>query len=279
MSVTALSFALFVVCPWYPSRVMYYYVLKSLNLYRHSTLVFLSTWILYVMLCFITIIFLSRRLPRSRTSKTLDIFYRYLSSFLVVLLIAFSLEAGLALVLLSPLEKDMSVFTSGTQSTCKSNITCITEYVTEYIDSRLGWSWNNPMSALEIDNMLSPTDYWFLGILGFTRAHVILWQEWGSCGEHAIATAYLLHRLGYTVRTAYFGHIDHTWAEVYVNGTWYIIDPWYIGNVYKELNNGNKYLVPENTLSSLKNFSGSHIILCNYFNGTRTNCTIEHGYR
>ena len=134
------------------------------------------------------------------------------------------------------------------------------------------------MYVLEITNILSPIENQLLGMLGFSRAHVILWQNWGSCGEHAIVTAYLLHKFGYNVRTAHFNDIDHSWAEVYVNRSWYIVDPWYIGIVYEKEYHSNKYLVPANNLASLKNFVGNHKVLCVLLNNEEIDCTKEHGY-
>ena len=270
---------------WYPSLVLYYYVLSLFSLYEYSFPIGLSIRVLYMMFCLSPLILLVWGLLGLRKTKTINprlltsILRRYLVYSLTIFLIVLSLEASLVLALLSSVERNMGVFTISTQSACNSNITCTIERIIQYIDSRLGWSWSNPMSALEIDNMLSPIDYWFLGMLGFTQAHVILWQGWGSCGEHAVVTAYLLHRLGYTVRVAHFNDIDHTWAEVYVNGSWYIVDPWYIGGVYEKQYQGNKYLVPIEVLASLKDFSGDHKVLCGYLNGTEVDCTSEYGYQ
>ena len=197
----------------------------------------------------------------------------------MVSIIVFSLTASLAVALFYPVERDIGLFIDSTSSLCSNNVSCGVKEITQYIDAKLGWSWNNPMFALEIDNTLSSIDYWFLGILGFTQAHVVLWQGWGSCGEHAIVTAYLLNRLGYTVRIVHFNNIDHTWAEVYVNGSWYIVDPWFIGGVYEKQYQGNKYLVPMEVLASLNDFSGNHKVLCRYLNNSvETDCTNGHGY-
>ena len=269
---------------WYPSLVLYYYVLRCFNLYEYSSLVFLSIRTLYTVLCFSPLIFLTWKFLGFRKMKAVNprllsnVLHRCIIFFLVVFFVAVSLGAGLAFALLSPVEEDMRILTGDIQSVCGSNVTCAIEDVTKYIDSHLNWSYNNPMSALEIDNMFSPIDYWLLGVLGFTPAHVVLWQGWGSCGEHAIVTAYLLNRLGYTVRIAHFNNIDHTWAEVYVNGSWYIVDPWYIRLVYEKQYHENKCLVPINTLASLANFSGNHKVLCRYPNGAEKDCASEHGY-
>jgi len=268
----------------YPSLVLYYCVLSRFGLYEYMSYIYFSILVVCMVLYFSPLILLFWRLFDSTKMKTINsqlltgFLRRYFVYSLVVFFIVLSLEISLAYVLLSPVERDMNEFTTSIRSVCDSDVTCTTEIITHYIDSRLNWSWNNPMSALEIDNMLSPIDYWLLGRLGFTQAHVILWQGWGSCGEHSIVTAYLLHRLGYTVRVARFNNIDHTWAEVYVNGSWYIVDPWYIGIIYEEQYQGNQHLVPINVLASLKDFLGNHRVLCEYLHGVEMDCTSEHGY-
>ena len=198
---------------------------------------------------------------------------------IVITIAVIALEASLAIVLLSPVEEDVKHFLDNVAQQCSYNAYCKVKEVAHYIDTKLGWSWNNPMSALEIDNMLSPLDYKLLSMLGFSQSHVILWQGWGSCGQHAVVTAYLLHRLGYTVRIAYFTDIDHAWAEVHINGSWYIVDPWYIGLIFEDKYHGSRYLAPASILATLKNFSGSHTVMCRYFNGSQIDCTGEHGYR
>ncbi len=275
----------FVANLYLPSRVLYYYILRYSGLYEYSLYVGISIRLLYILLCCTPLVFLLRKLLGLRKAEKpnprllASIFRQYFILTLIVAIIVFSLEASLAAALFYPVKRDIGLFIDSTLSMCSNNVSCVVVEVTRYIDARLGWSWSNPMSALEIDNMLSPIDYWFLGMLGFTQTHVILWQGWGSCGEHAVVTAYLLHRLGYSVRVVHFNDIDHTWAEVYVNGSWYIVDPWYIGGVYKKQYQGDKYLVPINILASLKDFSGNHKVLCRYLNDSvETDCTDEHGY-
>ncbi|QOR94535.1 transglutaminase domain-containing protein [Thermosphaera chiliense] len=182
------------------------------------------------------------------------------------------------MTLFLPVEHDVASLVNSTPMACGDDFECLVRKVVDYVDARLNSSWNNPMAVLEIDNTLSSFDYSFLSVLGFTRAHVILWQGWGSCGQYAITVAYLMNRLGYTARISRFLDIDHMWAEVFANGTWYIVDPWYIGIVYENQHHGNRHLVPANILASLENFTGYHQVSCEYFNETITNCTSEHGY-
>jgi len=274
----------FVAYLYLPSLVLYYYILTHFSLYKYSFYIGLPIRVLHILLCCIPLFFLLRKLlglrkmekPNPQLLKS--IFRQYFILTLIVAIIVFSLEASLAVALFSPVERDIGSFMDSASSARGGDVDCVVKEVTRYIDARLGWSWNNPMSSLEIDNMLSFIDYWFLGMLGYTQTHVVLWQGWGSCGEHAVVTAYLLDRLGYTVRVAHFNDIDHTWAEVHVNDSWYIVDPWYIGNIYEKQYQGNKYLVPVDILASLKDFSGNHRVLCRYLNGTETDCSSEHGY-
>ncbi|MEM1611513.1 MAG: transglutaminase domain-containing protein [Sulfolobales archaeon] len=279
-----LVFSIYLAQLWYPSLVLYYYVLSLFHLYEYWFHIKLSIQVLNTILPFLPLILLIRKLLSLRkieiASNYLSIsLRRYLVLLLSVSLLIFSLEPALMLTLFSPIEENIGAFIGNLQSMCGNNVTCITMGVTQYVDARLGWSYNNPMSTLKIDTMLSQTDYWLLSALHFTQAHVILWQGWGSCGEHAIATAYLLNRLGYAVRIAHFSDIDHAWAEVYVNGSWYIVDPWYIGIVYEKQYRGNIYLTPIEVLSSLEDFSGDHKVLCRYLDSDiEIDCTDEYGY-
>jgi hypothetical protein len=275
-----LVFLVGLIFPWYPSLVPYYYIVKQFNLYSYSSFVYATIWTLYLLLCVLGVIFLFGKISLLLRSYSINILYRYFISFIIIFLIVFLLDAGLAFTLLNPIEKDIIIFNNNTRATCNGSSICTVREVIQYVDSRVKWSYRAPQSALEIDNMLSFTfiDYRILGKLGFTRAHVILWQGYGSCGEHAIVTAFLLNSLGYDVRVVRFSDIDHQWAEVYLNNTWYIVDPWYIGHVYEREFHGNKYLVPAGILASLDNFSGNHVVTCVYINGTRIDCTREHGY-
>ena len=186
--IDSMAFSLGLILPvlasylWYPSLVLHYYMLSLFSLYEYSFPIGLSIRVLYMMFLPLTPNPPGPEASWSKKTKTVSlrlltgILRRYLAYSLVFFLVILSLEASLVLALLSSVERNMSVFTTSIQSACNSNVTCTTERITQYIDSRLGRSWSNPMSALEIDNMLSPIDYWFLGMLGFTQTHVILWQ-------------------------------------------------------------------------------------------------------
>lgn len=267
-----------------PSSILYYHILTHLSLYNHSIYVKLLLQVIFILLCYLPLFYLLQKLLHLRRviilipQLLLTIFHRCLLLALTVVIIIFSFEASLCVTLFSPIEQEIRSFVDSISIACKDDDKCTVREVVNYINVKLSSSWNNPMSSLEIDNMLSQYDYWFLSVFGFNRAHVILWQGWGSCGQYATATAYLMNRLGYVVRMARFLDIDHGWAEVFINNTWYIVDPWYIGIVYKRQYQGDVYLVPASILASLENFRGYYRVLCEYLNATEIDCTNEHGY-
>ena len=139
-----------------------------------------------------------------------------------------------------------------------------------YVDESLGNSYRKPEYMLELDESTGLIDYIIASALGLDRTHIILYQRWGSCGQYAILTTYLLSQAGYTTRIVHFKDRDHGWAEILLNGTWYIIDPWYIGKYFN-----NTILVPANLLSTKFPSTGVVVI---YPNGTQVDVSAEHGY-
>lgn len=222
--------------------------------------------------------FLAQALKKSRGIKH----YAYVLLILIPFIITLFLEILLPLVTLMPEKDELDSFINNVQRQCGDDASCIVEEVTRYISFKVKSAWSKPESTLLVNRVLRgvgywfSVDYWFLGKLGFSEAHVILWQGWGSCEEYAITTAYVLSRLGYSIRFARFTDIDHMWAEVYIGDTWYIVDPWHIGN-YHEV----KHLVPASKLASISKFSGDHKVLCTYPDnrGVEVDCSSEHGYR
>jgi len=101
-----------------------------------------------------------------------------------------------------------------------------------------------------------------------TRADLIVYQGWGSCGQAALLIGELLQYAGYETRQAFFKGIDHQWAEVKHNGTWLIIDPWYIGNFVEAQNLRNIKPV----------FQEASGVEVRYSNGTMVDASREHGY-
>jgi hypothetical protein len=145
--------------------------------------------------------------------------------------------------------------------------------ITDFVNNEVKNSYNRPESVLEIDNFLWQLDYCMLNMLGLDRTHVIIFQGWGSCGQYAVATEYLLSRIGFNTRRARFIDRDHEWAEVQINGTWFIVDPWYIAHSFN-----NSIIVPAHLLASADAFECSRGVIVLYRNGTQADASIEHGY-
>ena len=62
-----------------------------------------------------------------------------------------------------------------------------------------------------------------------------------------------------------------------MNGTWHIVDPWYIGG--RARSDLASQLVPVYELSSILRFSDDRQAIVMYPNGTQMNAGIEHGYK
>lgn len=147
------------------------------------------------------------------------------------------------------------------------------DYVTNlssFLDNNVGKAYGRPEASFRIDDLISGTllDPYIMQIWSVTRADLIIYQGWGSCGQAALLIGELLQRAGYEVRQAFFKNIDHQWAEVKYNGTWLIVDPWYIGNFVEAQNLKN--VKPE--------FQQASGVEVQYSNGTRIDASHEHGY-
>jgi hypothetical protein len=142
--------------------------------------------------------------------------------------------------------------------------------VSSFLNDNVQSAYNRPEGLFRIDNKISGTllDPYIMKGFGVTRADLIVYQGWGTCGQAAILIEELLHDAGYQTREAYFKNIDHQWAEVNYNGKWLIIDPWYIGNLVDIQN--LKDLKPE-----FKQATGVEV---QYNNGTIFDASHEHGY-
>ena len=142
--------------------------------------------------------------------------------------------------------------------------------VTSFLNDNVRNAYNKPEASFKIDNQISGTllDPFIMRIWGVTRADLIVYQGWGACGQAAILIEELLYDAGYETRQAHFKNIDHQWAEVYSNGTWVIVDPWYIGNLVE--------------IRDLKNirpaFQQASGVEVQYRNGTVIDASAEHGY-
>ena len=73
---------------------------------------------------------------------------------------------------------------------------------------------------------------------------------------------------GYSTRQAHFVGWDHAWAEVNKNGKWFIIDPWYIGNMVEITN--LRELKPE--------FQNPSSVEVKFRNGTIVDLGKDYGY-
>jgi hypothetical protein len=131
-------------------------------------------------------------------------------------------------------------------------------------------SYNRPESAFEIDTPIYSTllDPLVLKFWNITRSDIILYQGWGACGQTATVTQQLLHDSGYITRLAHFKNIDHAWTEVKNNGTWFIVDSGYIGNLVR-------VDLLKNCKPAFQNATGVEV---QYWNGTISDASKEHGY-
>lgn len=142
--------------------------------------------------------------------------------------------------------------------------------VSSFLNANVNSAYNKPEGMFKIDDEITSTflDPYVMKSYGISRADLILYQGWGTCGQAAILIEELLHDAGYVTREAYFKNIDHQWAEVHYNGTWLIIDPWYIDN-FAEIQN-LRNLKPE-----FQQASGVEVL---YMNGTVVDASTQHGY-
>lgn len=259
----------------FPLTILYYFILVKFNLINHTTIVYDSIKIFFIIILLLPTLLKMKIILRSIQGKYTILISKWIRPQVILatslLLLIILGEFLLPIYLLTPIKNDINYFIDHIRDYKDINTTAIIEKIIEYIDNNINSSWRKPESSLEIDNMLSSTDYVILHMLGFHRAHIVFFQKWGSCGEYAIATAYLLSKLGYETRIAMFNNIDHSWAEIKLNNTWYIVDPWHIGLYYE-----NKLLVPAYKLSSI--FTGNHHIIVIYSNGTYLDASKEHGY-
>jgi len=142
--------------------------------------------------------------------------------------------------------------------------------VSSFLHNNVGSAWDRPEAIFRIDNWVSYTllDPYIMKVWGVTRADLIVYQGWGTCGQAALLIGELFQLAGYETRQAFFKGIDHQWAEVKYNGTWWIVDPWYIGNLVQ----------PQNLRNLKPAFQKASGVEVQYTNGTSTDASLEHGY-
>jgi hypothetical protein len=142
--------------------------------------------------------------------------------------------------------------------------------VTAFLNKNIGAAWDRPEVSFAINRLVCYTllDPNIMKVWGVTAADLIVYQGWGSCGEAAILIEALLHGAGYETRLAHFKGIDHEWAEVKHNGTWMIVDPWYIGN----------FVEMQNLKNAKLEFQKASGVEVQYDNGTMVDASHDHGY-
>lgn len=142
--------------------------------------------------------------------------------------------------------------------------------VSSFLNNNVKSAYQKPEAIFKIDSLISRTflDPYIMQICGATRGKVIIYQGWGTCEQAALLIEELLRRAEYQTRLARFIGIDHEWAEVKYNGTWLVVDPWYIGNFAETQN--LKY-----NRTAFQNASGVEV---QYPSGTWIDASHEHGY-
>lgn len=212
---------------------------------------------------------LSAKLGRNRTFMQI-----VAACFVFSLIVSFSLIFSFSLVFMPQVShagQTIDLFVAE-----NSNLS-FEEYVNNlilFLDNNVGKAYNTPQANLQIDRLLYGSlslDPYMMQIWGVTKVDVIVYQGWGSCEEAALLVGELLHRAGYETRQAFFIGIDHQWAEVRHNGTWLIIDPWYLTS--------NGTLVEAQYLRTLRaEFQEASGVNVQYGNGTWADASQEHGY-
>jgi len=192
--------------------------------------------------------------------------YLVLEASLVLVLLLIVFECTIPFTFLSTYRREVDEFISGIEGHVEEAERVFDEVV-GFVDSHINCSYGRPESEFEIDVFLTPIDYLILSLEGYDRVHVILFQGWGSCGQYAAIVEYLLRRLGYETRVARFVNMDHEWAEVRLNSSWYIVDPWYLGK-------GSVLVLASELGSRFRYCKGVTVF---YPNGTVGDAGVEHG--
>lgn len=274
---------LYVTITWYlqlrfPVIYMYYLLILDPRILQYATAIRIGLLSLVKLLVLPFIILLPIRLmpirsikEREKVQKVLTQVLSKTSKYGLVLLVIIVLlivsELLLPIFLLSPSRDKVERFLSAATPLMERGLhEEVIHNVTRFVEKAIKYS-GGRNSSYELDALLRPGDYYILEALGFSRAHVILFQEWGSCGQYALVVEYLLDRLGFEVRHARFKIRDHAWAEVRLNDSWYIVDSWYIGVLY-----------PAENLAQHPSFKGAKGVIVTYPNGTEVDASIEHGY-
>ena len=274
----ALSVVLFVLFVYFPFSILYFYYYFLQFIYTLS--LFPPILLCLILILGILLIYFSKRRKikcnhKQRTSKpnpklTYKILGGVLGTFLLV-------EFITPVVTLWSAGSKIDTAIIDARSLLKSHNASIehaVQRVTNFVDREVKNSYRRPFESMfEIDNLLGPLNYYILNLFGFERAHVVVFQGWGSCGQYAIVTEYMLRNLGFDTRRARFIDRDHAWAEIRINGTWFIVDSWFIAHSFN-----NSILVPAQLLATVEKFKADKGVLVTYPNGTITDASPEHGY-
>ncbi len=226
--------------------------------YVRTLILVYCAWVLY----YLMVAALAARLPRKRYSMR-----AMLAALIAVVLANFLASTAALAITVYPRKIELERLARALSGEPPARAVAL---AVDYVNASLHNSYLKPESILELNERLGYLDICIAAALGLHDAHIILYQGWGSCGHYAILTSYILGETGYPVRIARFKDRDHAWAEVQINGTWYIVDPWYIGKYY-----ANSLLVPAYKLAEKFHSSGV-IVECP--NGTRADANAEHGY-
>jgi len=251
-------FALVSAMPWAFTYLFIGRIIGPSLVLQYTTLLLLNGAISFVS------VLVSMKLIKNRKLKTLGL------SCLVSFLITLSLTASFSIVIMPVViqaDKKIDTFTVENKSLSFSDYAA---NVTGFLNENVGAAWDKPEATLSINRLVCYDflDPHIMRIWGLTEPDLIVYQGWGSCGEAAILIEELLHGAEYETRLAHFKGLDHEWAEAQYNGTWVIVDPWYIGNLVdaKDLRNAN---------SDFQRATGVEV---RYRNGTMLDASQEHGY-
>jgi hypothetical protein len=146
--------------------------------------------------------------------------------------------------------------------------------IPEFLNKNLINAYKKPESLYKIDLEVwnSIIDYQLMKAMGITRADLIMYQGWETCGQTAIVIEQILYEFGYESRRARFKIRDHEWAEVKnKDGKWKIADPTYMTK--------NRDLMDIEDLAKDTRFSDTIGVIVEYRNGTVVDMSQQHGYK
>jgi hypothetical protein len=206
----------------------------------------------------------SIKLMKNRTRRV------FILSLIISLLSMFLLTASFSLVLMPQVAQAGNKINTLIAENRNLSFQDYVANVTAFLNKNIGAAWDKPEASLAINRLVCYTllDPNIMKIWAVTAADLIVYQGWGSCGEAATLIEELLHGAGYETRLAHFKGIDHEWAEARYNGTWSVVDPWYIGN----------FVEVQNLKNAKPDFRKASGVEVQYENGTTIDASREHGY-